>query len=290
MVGDTYRHALYSFMSCYHVRSIFIRNKKGAKQLVDVPCGHCIGCYEQYSNEWVTRCMVELRMHQAASFITLTYSDECLPPGGNLRRSDVQNFLKRFRKTVGKVRYFGCGEYGSEKDRCHFHLILFGWYPDDAKYFFTKDGIKYYRSATLEKLWTNGFSLVTDVTPKSCKYCTKYMQKFLQTEKDHSVKPFTMMSLKPSIGFDGMTQKEIDNDCLYVNGHPHRLPRSYVRRFENLGFDVSDIREKRSQYSRYMSMLYQYYDIDIVAESKKAEKTFLEGLYKSATVCYNKLY
>ena len=52
-----------------------------------------------------------------------------------LRKSDVQKFLKRFRKEVSKyssdkVRYYAVGEYGPKHFRPHYHLAL---YFDDEK-------------------------------------------------------------------------------------------------------------------------------------------------------------
>ena len=48
-----------------------------------------------------------------------------------LYKRDVQLFLKRLRKYIKneKIRFFLCGEYGTEKLRCHYHLIL--WFEEE---------------------------------------------------------------------------------------------------------------------------------------------------------------
>lgn len=84
--------------------------------------------------------MLESFGHKESVFTTLTYSDENLPENGNLKLTDLQNFLKRYRKNTNeKFRYFAVGEYGSKQkykdnrgrvrigtERPHYHIVLFG--------------------------------------------------------------------------------------------------------------------------------------------------------------------
>lgn len=46
---------------------------------VDIPCGHCIGCRISRSRDWACRLMLELKDHDEAWFVTLTYDDRNLP-------------------------------------------------------------------------------------------------------------------------------------------------------------------------------------------------------------------
>lgn len=80
--------------------------------------------------------MLEAMLHGPVnSFITLTYSDDALPrtPNGmpTLHKEDLQNFLKRFRKSIEpmRIRFYGVGEYGDETFRPHYHLAVFGYPP-----------------------------------------------------------------------------------------------------------------------------------------------------------------
>ncbi len=68
-------------------RSITFDPKKGFSDMpVTVPCGHCIGCRLQHAQEWAIRCMHECDNSPENCYITLTYDDEHLPPGGTLKK------------------------------------------------------------------------------------------------------------------------------------------------------------------------------------------------------------
>ncbi len=59
-------------------------------------------------------------------YVTLTYNQEHLPPGGNLVPEHLVGYLKRLRKnTKSTFKYLACGEYGDKKGRPHYHLIIF---------------------------------------------------------------------------------------------------------------------------------------------------------------------
>lgn len=94
-----------------------------------VPCGSCRGCRQSHAYQWVVRCRLELREHECAAVVTLTYDDAYLPP--TLRKADLSGYLKRLRASVHprRVRFFACGEYGEQFGRPHYHAILFGLHP-----------------------------------------------------------------------------------------------------------------------------------------------------------------
>ena len=91
-------------------------------------CGRCLPCRINKQREWVGRLEMELKAHLFTSFVTLTYADEALPTDLCVKKREVQLFLKRLRMLIPKrrIRYFACGEYGSDKARPHYHLILYG--------------------------------------------------------------------------------------------------------------------------------------------------------------------
>lgn len=240
-------------MSCYFPKDVFVNKKGFAKNSfkVTVPCRKCIGCYLDYTNEWTMRCWLELQQHKEACFITLTYNNEFVPEDGQLRRKDVQLFLKRLRRKIEpcKIRFYGCGEYGSKGQRPHYHLIIFGWKPDDLiKLKVTKRGEVIYRSLVLESLWTYGFSSVGYATTESIKYCSKYLQKMAFNFDTFKVKPFTMCSTRIPIGYGSLTSSEILSDKIYMNGHFYKLPRSYVERLKREAlFPIEVLKERREQ-------------------------------------------
>ncbi len=86
-------------------------------------CGQCMPCRITRKREWETRLNLEWQTWKMGAFVTLTYKPEELPEAekfknGNLKKKDLQDFMKRFRRSYErkygkrKIRYFGVGEYG----------------------------------------------------------------------------------------------------------------------------------------------------------------------------------
>ncbi len=98
---------------------------------LQLPCGQCIGCRLERSRQWAVRCMHEASLYSFNSFVTLSYSPECLPSLDSLCVRDFQLFMKRLRKQFSKVRFFHCGEYGDDTRRPHYHALLFNLHFDD---------------------------------------------------------------------------------------------------------------------------------------------------------------
>lgn len=152
-------------------------------------------------------------------FLTLTYSPEKLPPNGSLVLWHFQDFMKRYRKSLGdwKIRYFHCGEYGEKYKRPHYHAIIFGHEFDD-KVLYSYDPetkCRTYTSDKLEKLWQNGFCTIGNVSYESCAYVARYVTKKINGEQadDHYwslneetgeirkiIPEYITMSGKPGIG------------------------------------------------------------------------------------------
>ena len=157
-------------MACYRpLRAYALRNAEGKMQVsfkrkigyepIWLPCGQCIGCRLERSRQWAMRCMHEAQMYDRNCFVTLTYDDEHLPPNGSLNKRDFQLFMKRLRKRYGSgIRYYQCGEYGELLGRPHHHAILFNFDFDDKVLWSVRDGVRLYRSASLEQLWPHGYS------------------------------------------------------------------------------------------------------------------------------------
>ena len=114
-----------------------------------VPCGRCIGCRLERSRMWAVRCVHEAQLHSRNCFITLTFDDAHLDKSGSLVKRDFVLFMKRLRKRFGRVRFFHCGEYGSQLSRPHHHACLFGFDFDDRVFYKEKSGVRLYRSKAL---------------------------------------------------------------------------------------------------------------------------------------------
>lgn len=174
-----------------------------------IPCGTCLGCRIDRSKQWALRCVLEAKSHESNCFITLTYNNDNLPPGGSLDFDDLTKFFKRFRKKFGyeRIRYYAVGEYGIKLSRPHFHSIIFGFdFPDKELWSFDR-GCKLYRSPALEQLWPFGFSTVGAVSFESCAYVARYVQKKLyRASKDEieehyggKIPEMARMSRRPGI-------------------------------------------------------------------------------------------
>lgn len=202
-------------------------NKVNNGIIIDIPCGKCIECLQDYSKQWSYRCWCETMYHKESCFITLTYKNNPV----TLIKRDYQLFLKRLRKKIQpkKIKYFACGEYGSKGKRPHYHLIIFGYRPGDLQFFFMSGKEKIYKSKELELLWNLGFVSVGDVTLNSSKYCAKYLQKLNPTPKD-CIASFVAMS--KGIGqqyFLDNYKKLKQTDKIYTNNGYIKLPRYFYK-------------------------------------------------------------
>lgn len=218
-----------------------------------IPCGKCIGCRLDYSKQWANRCLLEMMYHERNCFVTLTYDDfhvpharytdsdsGCLVDNLTLRSRDLQLFVKRLRKyfSPDSIRYFGCGEYGDDTYRPHYHIVLFGIDFDD-KEFYKKSttGFDIFTSPALTRLWSSpcfgcegshtpvtptGIATVQECTYETCAYTARYVMKKLKgAESDfykemHIEPPFVRMSRRPGLGRQ------------YYDDHPDLYNRSSI--------------------------------------------------------------
>lgn len=241
----TYDRALYDDKFFYDDQ---YRKTGSYRNFLLVPCGKCPECRRAKALEWGYRCADELvQCDGKGVFITLTYDNRYLK-SPNLNKDDFQRFMKRLRRRVEprKLRYFAAGEYGDLRSRPHFHLILFG--EDFREYwrrFFFKDDHWVYQCDFLGEIWGKGFVSVEDVTLQNCMYIVSYLRDFA-LPPGVTVKPFNLMSRKPAIGCRRLKpDDDISDDKLYVNGGYIKLPRSYLTRYERLGKNLDELRQKR---------------------------------------------
>ncbi|MGN1040001.1 MAG: hypothetical protein ACI4QL_01070 [Candidatus Fimimonas sp.] len=253
--------------------------RKGAENYSPqtIKCGKCTECLEAKAREWAFRIMDETKFHEQNCFITLTYDNEHLPPGGTLVKADFQKFMKRLRERLApqKIRFFACGEYGSKTLRPHYHAIIFGWSPVDCR-FLKKDskGQILNVSKLLESVWPYGFSSVGNVTLDSAKYCAKYMQK-LQKVPEGLQKPFTLMSLDPGIGYAAIDAKCLSEDKIYNGGNSVPVPRYYLKVLERNGHDLTHFIELRCEVGKIKEQC-----TDLTARRKKSKEIFKKVLTK----------
>lgn len=229
----------------------FNRNASFSGMPMKLPCGQCIGCRLERSRQWAIRCLHENKLHDASCFVTLTYNDEHLPKYGTLVKRDLQLFVKRLHNRLLKsrgvgIRFYACGEYGDKNWRPHYHLIIFGWEPDDAVWFgVNQRGEKIFTSKYLAEVWPKGFSVFGGVTFDSAAYVARYVMKKVSGENAREyyetvdpetgevldmVPEFTNMSRRPGIGsafFEKYKDEIYRSDSVIVNTKEVRPPRFY---------------------------------------------------------------
>lgn len=209
-----------------------------------LPCSKCDGCLLERSRQWAVRMMHELKYHDQAAFITLTYDEDHLPRCGSLHKKHFQNFMKRLRKEVSpvKLRYFHVGEYGEKFKRPHYHAIIYGCDFIDDRYDVekTKRGDLVWRSPLLDQTWSAGLNQVGTVTFESCAYVARYVTKKVYGDSGvhhyaGRAPEYATMSRRPGIGyahFKEFSESIYNFDQIIVRGHKSKPPKFYDRLLE----------------------------------------------------------
>ena len=155
--------------------------------------------------------MLEASQYEDNTFVTLTYSDEKIPSDKSVRPIVLSDFIRKLRRQTGlKLRYFGCGEYGDDTFRPHYHIALFN-YPNC------------YRTVTRQRrggfdccpvcnqiyhTWGNGGISLGLLEPQSAAYVAGYVTKKMTKDDDPRLEgrrpEFARMSLRPGIGLGMM--------------------------------------------------------------------------------------
>lgn len=202
---------------------------------IQIPCQKCWACQLRYSGEWATRIMKEAEKYENNWFITLTYGDHSLPipektewdqydldpddpygerikthqviendgtwTHGTLYPPDMDTFLNSLRKHFRDkghegVKYFYCGEYGSETGRPHYHIILMNCPLNPLEFYkphVDKNYKAHWHSHELEHLWADDFEGkripkglidIAELEWSCAAYVARYCTKKLNTESD----------------------------------------------------------------------------------------------------------
>lgn len=174
-----------------------------------IPCRKCDECKQKYAQDWSIRCYHEFISRGVASFITLTIDSTIAPDFNNnpksvnkyckrcvngsryykypidysLNKGLIYDWLKKFRDYLYRdkgisIRYFGCGEYGDNNERPHYHILIFGYdFPDKSFYKKSGKGVDLFLSEELSEHWKFGNHTVQQVNFQACMYTAKYCTK-----------------------------------------------------------------------------------------------------------------
>lgn len=172
-----------------------------------VRCGQCRACRVRRKRAWLGRLALELEEHRGIGrFLTLTYAD----PPERLEYRDFQLFMKRYRKTYGRCRFFVTGEYGEKSGRPHWHAILFGQ-----------------SASTIGHLelpaWSHGYSFDGEANMQSLGYVAGYVLKKAGGLDEHLVR----MSNRPGIGLRSIASLASSAAKVLADSESERWPSSY---------------------------------------------------------------
>lgn len=279
-----------------------------------VPCGKCPNCAARRISSWSLRLMQESKRSTSAYFITLTYDNQHVPISKNnfmeLRKTDVQKFLKRLRKHQWKngnnesLKYYLCGEYGDKYKRPHYHVIMFnldlqillgqkvyhqvmlGNIPLDGKYNFIIDQ------------WTMGHVTIGQVTEASVGYTLIYINKpWRPMHRNDDRQPvFSLMSKK--LGLNYLSPEMIKwykadlKNRMYCNiedGKKIAMPRYYKDKLYLMIFGDQDVADKvrhdigQYQLERLNENIRELSDFELRQKDQRIKAKFIKHQLKKTS-------
>lgn len=287
-----------------------------------VPCGKCGACRANYVQDWIFRLQWESKSPSTIStaFLTLTYADphlsfinpetgECLVRSTlmpkelsdfikRLRRHHTYHYPDRYKKSKSnpeptRLRYFAIGEYGTQKQRPHYHIIIYNIHSDllqvDEKFHDMRINHK------LLKIWNRGYVDVGTVTSGSIAYCAEFhMLPNDRFQEDGRYKEYATMSRRPYLGKyyvekNAETHRKNLNTFVHTGQYKKRMPRTLKNHIfdnEELLFEANAraTRKQQEQYLTKINNLSQHYDNpeEIIQQSDKnrAERARKRALEK----------
>lgn len=215
-----------------------------------VPCSNCAFCTATRRSDWALRLHYESKLHLDQKFVTLTYANPHLKWNNGvsqLCKKDLQDWFKRVRKHGYKIRYYAVGEYGSTTFRPHYHILLFGYVPEEV----------------IRKTWSFGQVHIGKVSQASIMYCLGYMVNGKSWKmRTNRVPPFCLMSRKPGLGANYLTKEMIDwhrhptsftyhRNYAILDGVKRHLPRYYkCKIFSKIDLVRIAVRDQKELFKR----------------------------------------
>lgn len=226
-------------------------------------CGQCEYCRVIARMDDVNRLKLEYGMRPHAFFITLTYSDECMPVFSGvaeLWEHDLISFINRIREALPKVTIYAVGEYGgrlfgnadAKRDiHPHYHIALFSAHKE------IHDQIR----EVCDTRWRLGHCHILQLSSGLIDYITGYLSDKLTNEKSMErvkglrIAPvFTYKSRRPAIGdisdqLIDITEEHGEVTHLTLDGKKVRIPK-YLRikvqnEFLKFGLDLKNEEDKK---------------------------------------------
>ncbi len=261
-------------MQCYTPFRVKNRHKDFNNQnlMLDVPCGKCLACKKRRASHWSFRLNEEAKASSSAAFLTLTYENVPISENGfhTLNKRDFQLFLKRLRKKCGtnKLKYYACGEYGTNTNRPHYHAVLFNL----PKHIIAQPQI-------IADTWQNGHIHLANNNLATINYVVGYMTKSnferINTHDDR-LPEFSLMSKGMGMGYLTPAMKNYYQQrklfCIVrENGQIISMPRYYKQKI----FTKEQLTE---MYKTWIAE--NQHDFDTMFNSSKDEHEFYKNLIR----------
>lgn len=211
------------------------------------PCGKCTNCKIQIAKEWALRCCLELPYWDKSIFTTLTFNDENnLDP--SIHKEEFSKFIKDvrndLRKDGRKIKVLGCGEYGDESKRKHYHAIIFGIGLDEETRQIGKSTTHLSENGILEENWLKGNVFNGVVTYNSARYVASYVFKKYYDDLENEM--YTKLGLETpfqhtsgGIGksyYEEYGKQTLQRGYIMLNGIKNTIPRYFLDLYEKDGY------------------------------------------------------
>lgn len=178
--GKPARKFLGSALSLFAFKPDLARTNPTLKLL---PCQQCMSCRLDKSLDWALRLTYEQRSWSTSTFLTLTYDETNVPV--SISGPRMTTFIKDLRRRLdyrglGKIKFFGVGEYGEKKGRPHYHLIVYGGpfaYSRECEKEPSRSGGAQWTNEHIAAVWTEGRHRLSEVTFESAAYVARYALK-----------------------------------------------------------------------------------------------------------------
>lgn len=271
-------------------------------EVIEVPCGQCIGCRLDHSRMWADRITLEAMQYPDGYnwWITLTYDDDHVPISDKgtqtLCKKDLQDWIKRLRRQLEYhqghtgLRFYACGEYGTHTLRPHYHVCIFNaplqMQGVEAQNSF---GDLMYHCDMIYDTWDKGHNVVTDLTWQTAAYTARYCtKKYKGVDKDKYanaglVPEYAVMSRRPGIAgayCDNHAGDIYSNDSIILpaqrgKSHISTPPRYFDNRFATIDpVRLAEAKELRSQRAQMLKAARERYtDIPEELYLARAEET-----------------
>lgn len=249
---------------------LVFREAAEAVAVFDLPCGRCTECKVSRARDISTRLVHEGYAHSQSIAATLTYSPEQVPAFGSLSKRHVQLFLKRLRKQLAKqgvrIRFDAVGEYSPTLHRPHYHVILFGYWPEDAKPAGKSGaGNPQFSSESLDALWGHGLVRFQLFSGGAAAYSAGYtaskvhksLKPWLRVFDDEGVQiaeledEFRLCSTRPGLGaafYAKHREQLLHSDFSVVDGRRVPVPKYYDKLTKRSSeSEAAEIKARRSQ-------------------------------------------